>query len=89
MEDVGQDCEGEVAACGVPAEGDAGGGDVEVGHEVMEQRNGFAELGWVGGVRGEGVGEHEDGEGGSGGGAGEGGGEGDVEGVGGEVIAAA
>lgn len=58
---------------------------LEGGEGVAEEGDGLVQLAWVGGVGGEGVGEHEGGDGGGG----QGGDEGDVAGVRREVVAAA
>lgn len=63
MQEVREDAEGEVAACGVAGYGDVGRGEVAVFDEGGNQRDSFAELSWVGSVRGKGVGEHENGDG--------------------------
>lgn len=85
VQQVREDADGQVRACGVAAYDDVFGAVAQGGEDVAEERDGLLELVRVGGVRGEGVGEHEGGDGGGD----QGGDEGDVAGVYGEVVAAA
>lgn len=69
VQDVGEDAEGEIGACGVAGEDDGFGCAVQGGEGVAEEGDALLELARVDGLRGEGVGEHEGGDGGGGEGA--------------------
>ena len=87
---MGDEAEGEVAACGVACEDYVLGRFMQRCEDVVEYFGGLAELAWVGGVGGKGVGWGEDGEGGVRVGCfDDGGEEGEVARADGEVVAAA
>lgn len=61
MQHVGEDGEGEVSARGVATQRDRGKGAVCFGDKVVDRFDALPDLGRVGGVRGEGVVDEEDG----------------------------
>ena len=84
VQEMRQQTHGQVGAGGVAGDDDVFGRAVKGRDGVAEEGDGLLELARVGGLRGEGVGEHEGGDGGRG----ERGDKGEVAEFGGDVVAA-